>query len=141
MSKHRSFEEWLKDFEAYKKDGRVKRKFVTQEGHRLGNWMHGIDENYEMLSEEKKIALEAAGYVRPKRGRPPLNFAESFEIWKQYQVNGDLSVRFVAPNGHRTGLWVQYVRRGIIEVTEEQKRQLNDAGFKWHSVRGRKKKK
>lgn len=66
----------------------------------------------------------------------------AFEEWLaefvRYNQDGDVAQRFVTPDGYRLGSWVHSVRNGKYRLTESQKQQLNEVGFRWKGMSWRK---
>jgi len=133
--KYRRFEEWFEDFVRYNEDGHVKRTYVTPEGYKLGIWVYGIRTGRLKITEEQERCLAKAGFKwKVARNRM---FEEWLSDFVRYSEDGNVKRRFVTPEGHYLGKWVNSVRNGKWKITEEQKAHLNKAGFKWEVERGR----
>ena len=58
-------------------------------------------------------------------------FDEWFVDFVRYNKGGNVERKFVTPEGHRLGSWVNCIRSGNIKVMEEQKKRLTESGFIW----------
>ena len=131
--KRRMFDEWFADFVHYNENGNVKQTYVTPEGHKLGNWVNRIRMGEHRLTEEQKKRLTEAGFV----WKVYRTFEEWLTDFVRYNENGNVKQTYVTPEGHKLGNWVQCIRNGEYRVTEEQKKRLNEVGFKWKAKVGR----
>jgi len=130
MKKCRTFDEWFKDFVDHKQDGSVSFNFVTPEGYRLGRWVDNIRGGRIKLTEEQRRRLDEVGF-RWTLKNSSRTFDEWFKDFVDYEQNGSVPQNCVTQEGYRLGEWVHSVRRGRCKVTEEQRRRLDEVGFKW----------
>ena len=125
------------------------KKYVTESGVRLGDWVENQRAYYLKgeLSDDKIRRLEAIGMLW--EGRNDRQWLKSYEAAARYfQQYGDLNVpyQYVSPEGIRLGYWVvrqraAYKRRFSIEkktnrkpLSYERKRLLDAIGMNWHEV-------
>ena len=135
LMKRRTFEEWLADFVRYNENGNVKQTYVTPEGYRLGNWVRGIRQSRYRLTEEQRNRLTESGFVwKVKVNR---TFDEWLTDFVRYNKNGNVKITYVTPEGYALGRWVIRIRAGLLKITEEQKKRLNEVGFNWKAEVGR----
>lgn len=125
----RTFEEWYWDFVKYSQAGYVPSNFVTPEGYRLGVWVSGVKRSLRKISNEERMLLTEAGFdwnIRAHR-----NFEDWLEDFAKYNEDGYIPLKFVTPSGYSLGMWVRNIRNGKYKLSEEQKRRLDDMGFRW----------
>ena len=133
--KKRTFDEWFADFVRYNENGNVKETYVTPEGNRLGLWARGIRQGKYRVTEEQRKRLIEAGFVWEVKSRR--TFDEWFADFVRYNENGNVKVTYVTPEGYALGGWVIRIRAGVLKITEEQKKRLNEVGFNWKAEVGR----
>jgi len=129
--KHRTFSEWLEDFVRYNEDGDVKRRYITPEGYALGTWVSNIRAGNFKLTEEQKRSLTEAGFKWNGKEKAKRTFEEWFDDYVRYNKDGLVPESYITPEGYRLGKWVSNVREGNNKLTDEQKRRLKKAGFRW----------
>ena len=130
----RTFEEWYKDFLKYNQNGSVTARFITPEGNKLGQWVRCVRAGCIKLTCEQKQMLNGANFIWVMQ-KKPRKFEEWYEDFLKYNQNGSVSVKFITPEGNKLGLWVGSIRLGRAKLTNEQKKKLSQAGFRWKKMR------
>lgn len=133
----KAFDKWFQLFLLYNDNGNVEQRFVTPDGHRLGYWVNSVRSGKYRLSEEQRARLDEAGFKW--RGKPyhRREFNEWLQDFIKYNQDGDVSQKFVTPEGHHLGNWVNNMRINRYRMPWEEKRLLDEAGFKWKTERVR----
>jgi len=107
--------------------------FVTQDGSKLGAWVHTQRQAHRMgsLSAERTRHLSEVGFVWSKLES---TWEDNFQRLEQYtEEHGDCLVpaSFETKDGNKLGDWVSNQRQRKGTLSEEQTRRLNEVGFEW----------
>ena len=110
--------------------------YVSPDGYKLGIGLGFIRRGVYKYTPEQKRQLDEIGFLWSYKG---LNngFDKFYSELVQYkQEHGDLLVKsdFRTENGYRLGEKITNVRSGMVHLTEDQKKTLDEIGFVW-SVR------
>ena len=118
-------------------DLRVPANYVTENGLRLGNWIVNV-RTYrkscirgQFLTEQRIAELDSLGMVW---NVPDYLWERNYNAAMQYHREyGDLNVPtgYTAKDGTRLGVWINNLRSGGINLTPEQKAQLDELGMVW----------
>jgi superfamily II DNA or RNA helicase len=110
---------------------RVPNSHVTSTKYKLGAWVASQRLNFDQLSEDRRLRLEALQFsVDPlsetwERGFDA--FADFFAAYGHAQVPANHKT----DDGFKLGVWVQNQRRNRIALDERQRRRLDELGFVW----------
>ena len=147
-----SFDAYLAEFVLYSDDGDMRKDFISPSGMMLGLWVQRVRSGAVILTEERRAKLDAVNFKwhsqrgprktkpeKPRRaiGRTGVFFEEYLREFDLYNQNGNVPTTFISPSGMRLGAWVARIRNGRYKLTTEQRRLLEERGFKWRMKRGR----
>jgi hypothetical protein len=130
--KLRSWDDWLKDLIAYKKEFgncEVPTSFITREKYALGSWVHTQRKDIKLTPERKK-KLDDLGFVWKIRR----DWEDWYQELKEYKKEfGDCGVpaRYKTNDGTALGTWVVNQRVSQESLPPERKKLLDDLGFVW----------
>lgn len=148
---------WEQSYEAarqyYQEYGNldVPGNYVTENGIRLGAWIHRMrsarqkllelpsneQNNPTAIREEQIARLDQIGMIWESRRETA--WEEAYQAARSYwQKYGNLKVpaAFVTEEGCRLGKWLRRQRETRHTLSEEQKRKLNQLGMIWGKSRG-----
>lgn len=113
-------------------DLKVPQKYVTQEGIKLGEIVHGIRSGQRDVSYDEMKQLEDIGFVW--NASQALSFDEVYQLLADYvgeHGNCKVPKKYVTREGVKLGQIVSNIRLGRRKISDDERKQLNDIGFIW----------
>ena len=132
-------EQWERGFNHFSEyvetqgDTIVPKRYKTEIGFALGQWVGVQRRDEDRLPTEKKRRLGDLGFIwDPISEQWERAFAR---LLKYKEIHGDCLVptTYEADDGVRLGAWVRYQRTQKERLSRERRRRLNDIGFVWEN--------
>src|SRR5262249_14553602 len=129
-----SWDVWYGRLKLYKdREGhcRVPQQYKSPDGYRLGGWVSEQRHNRDTRSPERKVRLDALGFVWDER---EAGWEEGFSYLKAYKEREGhcyVPAKYKTPDGYRLGEWVDSQRVSQNKLSSERKIRLDKLGFDW----------
>ena len=128
-----AWDEWYGRLRIYKEregDCRVPQQYI-ENGYRLGQWVAVQRRNESILTDERRLRLNALGFVWDPY---EADWEEGFRYLTAYKERtGDCRVpaQYVSPEGYKLGNWVSVQRLSQKKLKSDRKARLDALGFDW----------
>jgi hypothetical protein len=131
------WEEGFKHLEAFVREHghcRVPKRYVTADGHHLGEWVSTQRRSQDSIPAERSSRLDAVGFIWDS---DHAQWEEGFKHLEAFfREHGHCKVprRYVAADGHRLGLWLQVQRSNYDCISIDRKTRLDALGLIWNPL-------
>jgi len=106
----------------------VPRKYVTDDGFALGEWVSRVRSGHTGLTDEQEAYVNGMGFVWHVYEANAWEAIEYLELY--HRANGHCRVpyRYVTSDNYKLGAWTQRVRVNRVKLTTEQREYINRMG-------------
>lgn len=116
-------------------DLKVPYNYVCEDGYKLGYNSIKVRSNMVLLSAEQMKEIFALGFEKSMNTFDLKTFIEHLREYKNTFGDMNVSISYVSPDGYRLGRRISCLRGGVINVTPEMRKKLDEEGFIWKSRR------
>lgn len=121
----------LLEFRRIKGNCDVPKDHVTSDGVELGQWVRILRHGLTTLTEERRKALDAVGFIWNIRDFKWEYGFKQLRLFLEKSGHPLVPKDFVTADGYKLGFWVAEQRANLSQISADRKAKLDDIGFVW----------